>query len=288
MQRFRELQENVRVASAARLRPALPDLRDRQALNSSGRQDALPAPAPIPAPSKPTPGLSSGPRNVRTLVVQLVEVLKITNISIIDQKFSMDFYIELRIDGGARDADLSAADAAFPIGADGKPTFKPSALWYLAQVDFNNAEQFTCQDARAVSSGDDLVLSARYCGTFLEPMELEEFPFDVQSLTCSLAVNCRTNGPIPVVIAIDPAAKLHIAMEEKYFPLHSEWRLERAVRCSCELVGTEGRRFPTVNIEAVMHRRPTYYVVNVCGPMFIFALMGNFQVWACTVGGSGL
>ena len=42
-------------------------------------------------------------------------------------------------------------------------------------------------------------------------------------------------------------------------------------------VGTEGRKFPTIDISAQLHRKPYFYLVNIVVPMSLFALMGNFQ-----------
>lgn len=212
----------------------------------------------------------------RVLVVQLVEVMQITDISIIEQSFSATFYIELRFNGGALDEDLSKDGDAFPI-VDGRPTFLPPAGWYLAQFDFNNAKRFSQIDSLCRHVGDDIVLAMRFEGTFLECMELEEFPFDAQELTISLAINCRTTGMIPVALALDGNTVSRNMVEDRHFTLRNEWDLQSKMHLGLRLVGTEGRMFPTIDITAIVDRKPYYYLVNIAFPMALFALMGNFQ-----------
>ena len=92
-----------------------------------------------PAPRKPKPPATPV---LRTLEVDLVEVLTLPEINIINQSFSATFFIVLRFPGGALDADLASPSAEFPVDEDGRPTFRPSALWYIDQIDFNNSTEW--------------------------------------------------------------------------------------------------------------------------------------------------
>ena len=61
--------------------------------------------------------------------------------------------------GGARDEHLSSDSRGFPVDALGTPTFRPSAAWFLDQVEFHNAKfEVTQLDYRVVRMDDDLVL----------------------------------------------------------------------------------------------------------------------------------
>ena len=46
------------------------------------------------------------------------------------------------IPGGALDPHLRKEGEVFPMDDEGKPTYRPSAGWYMAQVDFRSALNF--------------------------------------------------------------------------------------------------------------------------------------------------
>ena len=216
----------------------------------------------------------------RVFVVQLIEVTMLPGIRILEQDFTSQFYIEFRIDGGAQDAELRSTSEDFPIGEDGKPTFLPSALWYLNQLDFNNAKSWTKLDQKVLVRGDDLVCAVRFEGVFMEPMELQRFPFDTQDLTTSLAINCRTTGMTPVRFVLDHEAQnaYRHSIDIRHFPLHNEWELGPHVHAELGLTGSVGRQFPALDFSLLIRRKPLYYLLNVVYPMATFAFMANFQI----------
>jgi hypothetical protein len=180
--------------------------------------------------------------------------------------------------GGALDPDFNSESEEFPVGADGKPTYLPGAGWYLKRLDFNNAIRFEMVGKGKVSvSGDDVILAARFEGQFIEPMELRDFPFDVQDLTVSLAINCRTTGMTPAHFVLAEDGKFRHVIRKRHFKMHNEWKLRNDVRVGCHLVGTQGRYFPTIDIACTIERLPGFYLINVLLPMLLFALMANFQ-----------
>ena len=66
--------------------------------------------------------------------------------------------MEFVIHGGAHDPHLSVDGSVFPF-ENGKPTFKPSAAWYMEQVDYRNALNFRTVDAKIMKRGDDLIMA---------------------------------------------------------------------------------------------------------------------------------
>jgi hypothetical protein len=76
---------------------------------------------------------------LRVFRVQLVELTSLTELAIVQQTFTAQFYIEFRINGGAHDAELCNPSSDFPFGSDGKPTFLPSAAWFINQLDFKSS-----------------------------------------------------------------------------------------------------------------------------------------------------
>ena len=104
----------------------------------------------------------------RTLVVRMVEVNRLSDIDIISQRFRAEVVVQAAFEGGAKDVDLCNTSAAFPFDGFGRPTFRPSAAWYMAQVDFNNAIEYKTLDAKIMPSGDDLIMNLRFEGVFSE------------------------------------------------------------------------------------------------------------------------
>ena len=98
--------------------------------------------------------------NLVRLELTQLDLMKLHNIDVQKLTFQAQIWVEFTIRGGALDAHLSSEGVVFPMGADGKPTFRPSAEWYMAQVDFRNAHSFKVVDAKCIikKRGDDLAL----------------------------------------------------------------------------------------------------------------------------------
>jgi hypothetical protein len=187
--------------------------------------------------------------------------------------------------GGAKKPDLIAPGSDFPIGDDGKPTFRPPAGWYLSQFDVQNVVSGTLQkvDEQILTTGDDLVLHLRLQGEFFEQMELAKFPFDTQDLQVMLMVNCRTTGPVPV--QFDVADDIKTAAPPAGFQLHGIWELVRksednhrgALAVTPYYYGPADRQFPAVQLTVKVRRISGFYMVNVVAPMFCFVLLSLLQ-----------
>ena len=238
--------------------------------------EAAPAEAEVGANDPPPPSPStarSSPKPVtRILTVRLVEVNRLNDIDIINQRFSAEFFVQLAFEGGALDEDLSRPGAVFPFDDSGRPTFRPSAEWFMAQVDFNNAHDYKTLDAKVVQDGDDLLMNMRFEGCFSEIMELESFPCDIQDLTMSLSINVRTTGPLPVRIRNSPDMKTSIApdafVDGKMWDLHPELDIVPG-----EYGVVEDRKFPALQMIVLVGRRPTFYAWNLALPMCLFVPM---------------
>ena len=88
--------------------------------------------------------------------MRLVEVNRLSDIDIIGQRFKAEVVIQLAFEKGAADVHLSSKDDGFPLDGWGRPTFRPSAGWYMNQVDFNNALEYKTLDKNVFVSGDDV------------------------------------------------------------------------------------------------------------------------------------
>ena len=208
-----------------------------------------------------------------------VDLMKLHNIDVQKLTFQAQIWVEFTIRGGALNADLSADGAVFPMGEDGKPTFRPSAGWYMEQVDFRNAHSAKVVDAKCMKRGDDIVLAMRYEGAFAEVYELEDFPFDQQGLTIMLNFNCRVGGPLPIELVVSPMCKMTLSCIDVCPPAR-EWSVSRKVSIHTFKMGEEygtDRVFPAVSVTAQVERKPMYHVLNLAMPMGLFSFLSLIQ-----------
>ena len=212
----------------------------------------------------------------RRLMVKLVEVNRLSDIDIIGQRFRAEIVVQLAFIGGALDEHLSKPSAEFPLDGFGRPTFRPSAAWYMAQVDFNNAHEYKTLDAKTVVSGDDILLNYRFEGQFSEVMELENFPCDVQDLTASLAFNTRTTGMMPLEVAC--ASDMSTGIVTDGFVDGRLWDLHEELDVRPGTTGrTPDRLFPSVEMIILVGRQPKFVLLNVALPVFFFVPMSMLQ-----------
>ena len=208
-----------------------------------------------------------------------IDLMKLHNIDVQKLTFQAQIWIEFTIRGGALNADLSADGAVFPMGEDGKPTFRPSAGWYMEQVDFRNAHSVKVVDAKCMKRGDDIVLAMRYEGAFAEVYELEDFPFDQQGLTIMLNFNCRVGGPLPMELVVSPRCKMTLSCIDVCPPAR-EWIVSRKVSIHTFKMGEEygtDRVFPALSVTAQVERKPMYHVLNLAMPMGLFSFLSLIQ-----------
>lgn len=119
-----------------------------------------------------SPKARSRERVKRVLDIRRVELVKISAIDPVAQTFETQVTLEGIFPGGALDAALSAPGSVFPMDAHGAPTFRPSAGWFLDQIDFNNALSYKILSKHVKIVGNDIevLLYFEYiCTPRLEP-----------------------------------------------------------------------------------------------------------------------
>ena len=208
-----------------------------------------------------------------------IDLMKLHNIDVQKLTFQAQIWFEFTIRGGALDANLSKEGAVFPIGEDGKPTFRPSAEWYMQQVDFRNAHSFKTVDAKCMQRGDDIMIAMRYEGAFTEIYELEDFPFDQQGLTIMLNFNCRVGGPMPIEMVVSPICKVTLSCIDVCPPAR-EWTVGKQVNTNCFNAGEEygtDRVFPALTVTVQVERKPMYHILNLAMPMGLFSFLSIIQ-----------
>jgi len=217
--------------------------------------------------------------NLLRLELLQVDLMKLHEIDISKSTFKAQIWIEFKLKDGALDEHLSKEGAVFPIGADGEPTFRPSAGWYQSMVDFRSAIAFRVVDAKILKRGTDLHLAMRYEGTFAEVFELGDFPFDNQGLTIVLNFNCRVGGELPIELTISPQCAVTLSCIDVCPPAR-EWDVATHLNVRALSLGAEygsERVFPALAFTAEVRRKPLYHVLNLALPMGCFSLLSLLQ-----------
>jgi len=254
-----------------------------------------PAAAPAAAPTYPRPvslrkrdsmHRVHGPRRVE---VDIFDVLRLIEVDNVKQTFTAQFLCQLRFVGGAMDEHLKADEerddkgrVKFPLDDQGKPTYLPSAWWYLDQIECNNLLPGSSHvlDKKVTKDGSDLVLQLRIDGEFTTKLELADFPCDMQKLPINLVICCRNGGPVAVDIVEPPAACGQIVRSG--FVMDQLWDLRTEVGGDAVLVhlydhGRPGRLFPAISAVIHVHRKPYFHLLNVAAPMTLFSLLAFLQ-----------
>lgn len=213
------------------------------------------------------------------LELREVEVQKLHKLDVANQSFQATIWVEFAIPKGALDQDLCAGHADrpptqhFPINPrTGIPTFRPSATWYMAQIDCRNALNWRMVDGKVMKRGEDLIMAVRLEGSWVEVFELTDYPFDSQGLTCTMVFNCRAYGPMPVDITVAKDCKIALTCMQLCPPI-KEYRLHPVLYIRPHLVGTGDRIFPGVSFTCKVARHPFYHVIFAAIPMGIFSLL---------------
>jgi len=226
----------------------------------------------------PAEGASKTSRSVK-FVLREVELQKLHSLDILGQRFSAVIWLVYIIPGGAKDEFLSAEGAVFPVDETGRPTFRPSAAWYMGQIDYRTALDFRTLDAKIMKSGDDLIMAVRHQGIFTEVYELLEYPFDTQGLTIAMNFNCRTSGPLPMQLEVAPDCKLSMTCATACPPA-KEWDLQMVLAVRAGEIGLGMRKFPVMFFTAKVRRKSVYAVTTMMAPFGFFSMLAVMQ---CTV-----
>lgn len=224
-------------------------------------------------PSKPNHNSPLPKPLLRRFEITRADMTQLSSIDQLSQTFRARLFLILRIPGGAKDENLVKEFEGFPIDEDGRPTFRPSARWYLNQLDFPNGRDLHTLESKVTVLDNDLQLIKRIEGEFFEQFELRSFPFDAQDLTVTVSINCATEGPVPVEFAI-AESNAQLGVDTTNFAFGDIWELSPSITPELTTVGaTSKRRFPAVHLRACVSRRPGFVVLNVALPTTAIAFL---------------
>lgn len=234
----------------------------------------------------------------RLIEIKSVEISQIAKIDDVEQRFNAQIFVEFQFAGGKQDPDLwNDSGEDFPIGADGRPTFKPTAKWYFERIELCNHIAGTAEklEGNIYTHKDNVCYNVRWSADFFEELELANFPFDFQNLTIEFRCNVRKSSKMPCEFAISPRLKT-CGVVPTGFQVRNKWKLlgrtadglatpvdgrrddePGHIHVVCDWWGLGDRMRPAVKFVATVYRRPAFYVVNVMVPMFCFATLPFFQ-----------
>ena len=209
--------------------------------------------------------------------VDTIDVDKISRIDLTSQRFEGQLLLGLRIAGGALDPDLCRKEET--VTTDDEGNLKASAGWYASKFEMANASSYEMTDINIVEKGNDLFVWLKIHGEYCEPMELENYPFDIQALTFSVRLGCRVDGPFPArfVSSTNTFPSGTSVQPDGVEPIIHEYEIGDEVVVEATEMGSESRRFPRLNISVMVKRRPGYTLWSVALPVGVIAMMANIQ-----------
>jgi len=214
----------------------------------------------------------------RTVEIEFsrIDVLQLSHISQKSQSFGLEIFLQCTIVGGANDPDLSSDSDAFPVDIAGRPTFRPSALWFLNQFEFQTLKRpLTTTKSSVIRAGNDIQLNKKIIGDFYDEFDgLVNFPFDSEELSFSTLVMCANEGKTPVRLSYHDSCTPFI-VDQANFSDRNAWVIASKIYADFTKVRpTSERSFPALRITLTVYREPFFFIVNVVLPSGIFALAG--------------
>ena len=216
-----------------------------------------------------------GGRGKLRMEIFRVDLTQLSSISQKDQTFNASLFVQACLPGGNKDVTLKKTDEGFPLDTYGRPTFHPSAAWYLTQVEFQvTPRPVSTRLSSVATQGEDLMLNKRVDGAFFDEFAgLGRFPFDCQHLSMAFVVTCANEGPLPVELALSPKLAVGLVKQED-FSARAMWTIGEEVSLKLTTVGASAtRRFPALRIGVWVERKPFFYLVNVAMPSSLFSLL---------------
>ena len=213
----------------------------------------------------------------RTLSISRVDWQQLSKISQKDMSFDIELFVQAAFVDGAKDPDLRAASDKFPVDVLGRPTFRPSANWFLSQVDFTTLAKFPMHTrmSSVVTAGNDLQLNKKIAGSFYEDFDgLWAFPFDMQILTVNLVFTVANEGATPIDLAFAEKVDTSV-VDQASFADKNAWHIANELHLELtSVVASSGRTYPAMAISVRVYRRPFFFLINVAMPTGLFALLG--------------
>ena len=209
--------------------------------------------------------------------VDTIDVDKISAIDLSRQRFAGELLLGLRIVNGALDPSLCKPGEVVTTDDDGN--LHASAAWYASKMEMANAAAYEMSDVNIVERGSDVFIWLKIMGEYCEPMELENYPFDIQALTFSLRLGCRVDGPFPARFITPKTVfpSVESIQPEGVEPIIHEYSVGANVIVEALDTGSKSRRFPRLNVIVLVKRRPAFALQSIALPVGVIAMMAPIQ-----------
>ena len=214
------------------------------------------------------------PRKV-TLHITRIDWLQLSNISQKSQSFGAEIFVQGTFVGGKTDPGLSSSSDEFPLDICGRPTFRPSAHWFLNLVEFKTTMSTpSTLMSTVVTSGNDLQMNKKVVGTFFNEFDgFHLFPFDMEKFTIFFVIGCANEGATPVEISFADYLKPSV-VDQANCAERNAWEISPALTVELTTVSaSKDRSFPAIAISACAFRRPFFFLVNIALPACVFSLL---------------
>lgn len=233
---------------------------------------AKPSPAVVVNSSKGKPRAGS----VKIQVLR-INLLQLQHIDITAQVFSARYLLQLRIPDGAEDPDmirdLYDPDPQFP-----QDTLRPGARWFMEQIEFPTALNFTFHSKKIVKMGRHLDIVLKLSGSFFEHMELENFPLDIQRVSTCLSFACSKEGIVPIDFDPKSLQTAACAVGMDTFALSNMWHLSTSMHLQSATVNPMPKcTYPAILFSALIMRKPMYFIANAVFPLCSLTFLALLQ-----------
>jgi len=201
-----------------------------------------------------------------------VNIFNITDIDTTNHQFRCEFFLEaswtdFRLKGPKSPSDVDWTKEWHPdlqfVNQIDKTDNEPE-IWYAIFDDFPDKPTepaVVCQ-------------RLRLHGTFLEHLELDDFPLDTQPLHIVIR-SAHTSDRVRLVPNRNP--KYHSIVQNTYFVLSDEYQLSRHVILETSETAPElscsGLTYGELAVSCTVRRHIGYYVWNVMVPTFLITVM---------------
>ena len=203
-----------------------------------------------------------------TNVIVAIQLIDIGDIDELKQEFLVDFMVLIRW----KDERLSAASRGSSLD---ECTVRYADIWHPFLDIINQREiDLHYDDLVEVDADGSVSYVQRYSGTLASPLELQNFPFDTQ--TISIQIAAFGHGPDEINLVFDD--KGLVTQREGLAP--AGWKIVNIITDqSTEKFTSTDITLLRLEQKLIVERLPGYYVWNVFLPLILIVFMAWTVFW---------
>jgi len=204
------------------------------------------------------------PTGTPTQVELFVAILDIDEIDGVSQSFFANVFIAARW----KDKRL-----AHNLGKE--VTYDLKNAWFPRLTILNEQKTFrSMPQILEVSSDGTVVYRQRLWGSFSQPLELQNFPFDIQNFAIKFATAGYSSEEVQLVLHKDRTSGI---AESLSLP---DWKVRDVeIKVGSEALIGGAEEIPTFTIQFEAERTSSYFVVKVILPLILIVCMSGVVYW---------